>query len=404
MNNRLNIFWTFLLVILFSCGENKTIEISFYQDSSVLKYGVSKLEEHALEAGFLVQKSKPDEAAKGIIILSKNDSLDSKLGEFLSENLINIKDDGYKIIKNEDKIYIIGKSERGCLYGLLDVIEQIGAECDISKIEPKLVNPANAFRAVKINLPWSPYRPGPANDVHIETCKDLNFWEAFLDMCVKNRFNAVSLWNNHPFPYMVRAKNYPKATPFNNEELAEWQHFFKTIFKIKFNWSHGHSTPKLSLTHANDAGTIMKEFWDPKPENYFITWMVRNEDFFVLRWGDPEFIRDHINTNKNDYVQGYFIGSEGYIPAKDYSHIEPHPQKTWKYAFEKQWMFYHLWGRLLFDPNEKEVTLAKEIRDRYPKIDALAFLKAYSLASKVPLNIATFYKRNRVTILRFNPK
>lgn len=522
MNNRLNIFWTFLLVILFSCGENKTIEISFNQDSSVLKYGVSKLEEHAQESGFSVQKSEPDEAAKGIIILSKNDSLDSKLGEFLSENLINIKDDGYKIIKNEDKIYIIGKSERGCLYGLLDVIEQIGAECDISKIEPKLVNTANAFRAVKINLPWSPYRPGPANDVHIETCKDLKFWEAFLDMCVKNRFNAVSLWNNHPFPYMIRAKNYPKATPFNDEELAEWQHFFKTIFKmakergietylvnwnivvspefaenygakeyfdqselvkkytresvtqlineyenltgfgttradwmgnwgeetmtpkareewiketiiegiknadrdikfihravlsadpklmretiddadlpektiveIKFNWSHGHSTPKLSLTHANDAGTIMKEFWDPKPENYFITWMVRNEDFFVLRWGDPEFIRDHINTNKNDYVQGYFIGSEGYIPAKDYSHIEPHPQKTWKYAFEKQWMFYHLWGRLLFDPNEKEVTLAKEIRDRYPKIDALAFLKAYSLASKVPLNIATFYK------------
>lgn len=522
MSNKLFFLWVFILGILFSCAEHKTIDISFNQGSSVLNYGVSKLEEHTQESGFKVQKSKLYQAAKGIIILSKNDPLDSKLSKFLSENLTNIKDDGYKIIRIEEQIYIIGNSERGCLYGLFDLIEQIGTECDIAKVENKQINPANAFRAVKINLPWSPYRPGPANDVHIETCKDLKFWEAFLDMCVKNRFNAVSLWNNHPFPYMIRAKNYPQATPFNDEELAEWQRFFKAIFKmakergletylinwnivvspefaeyygakeyfdrselvkkytresvtqlineyedltgfgttladwmgnwgdetmtseereewlketivdgiknadrdvkfihravlsgnpklmrevidyadlsektiveIKFNWSHGHSTPKLSLTHANDAGTIMKEFWDPKPENYFITWMVRNEDFFVLRWGDPEFIRDHINTNQNDYVQGYFIGSEGYIPAKDYSHIEPHPQKTWKYAFEKQWMFYYLWGRLLFDPNEKEVALAKEIEKRYPDIDALAFLKTYSLASKVPLNIATFYK------------
>ncbi len=528
MNKILKMQYLFKLLILFSlfsflsCGENKTIHISYNHTSIVLKYGVSKLEEHARATGFSVQQSELDEAANGIIIISKNDSLNSKLGKLRSDNIKNIMDDGYKIIRNNGQIYIIGNSERGCLYGLFDLVEQIGSECDISKVEAKQINPANAFRAVKINLPWSPYRPGPANDVHIETCKDLKFWEAFLDMCAKNRFNAVSLWNNHPFPYMIRAKNYPKATPFNDEELAEWQHFFKTIFKmakergletylvnwnivvspefaenygakeyfdrselvkkytresvtqlineyedltgfgttladwmgnwgdekmtpeareewvketiiegiknadrkvkfihravlsgdpkliregidyadlpektiveIKFNWSHGHSTPNLSLTHANDDGNIMSGFWDPKPVKFFIAWMVRNEDFFLLRWGDAEFIRDHINTNKNDYVEGYFIGSEGYIPAKDYSHIEPHPQKTWKYAFEKQWMFYHQWGRLLFNSNEKEITLASEIEKRYPDINALAFLKAYSLASKVPLNIATFYK------------
>lgn len=522
MQNILKLLSAFILLIFFSCENNKTIHISFNQGSSVLKYGVSKLEEYAQESGFVVQQNELDKANEGIIIITKNDSLNPKLEGFRSENISNIKDDGYKIIRNEGQIYIIGNSESGCLYGLFDLIEQIGTDCDLSKVETKHINPTIAFRAVKINLPWSPYRPGPTNDVHIETSKDLKFWEAFLDMLVKNKFNAVSMWNNHPFPYMIRAKNYPKATPFNDEELAEWQTFYKTIFKmakergletylinwnivvspefaenygakeyfdqselvkkytresvtqlineyedltgfgttladwmgnwgdekmtpeareewvketiiegiknadrkvkfihravlsgdpkliregidyadlpektiveIKFNWSHGHSTPNLSLTHANDDGNIMSGFWDPKPENFFIAWMVRNEDFFVLRWGDPEFIRDHINTNKNDYVQGYFIGSEGYIPAKDYSHIEPHPQKTWKYAFEKQWMFYHLWGRLLFDPNEKESTLANEIEKRYPAIDALEFLKAYSLASKVPLNIATFYK------------
>lgn len=522
MNNILTLTFILSAALLLSCGNDKTIHVSFNPGSSVLNYGLSKLEEHAQQSGFVVRQQELDKANEGIIILTKVDSLNPKLEGFRSENSSNIKNDGYKIIRNDDQVYIIGNSDRGCLYGLFDLMEQMGPDCDISKVEDKQINPANAFRAVKINLPWSPYRPGPTNDVHLETCKDLKFWEAFLDMLVKNRFNAVSLWNNHPFPYMIRAKNYPKATPFNDEELAEWQTFYKTLFKmakdrgletylvnwnivvspefaenygakeyfdrsdlvkkytresvtqlineyedltgfgttladwmgnwgdekmtpeereewvketiiegiknaerkikfihravlsgnpkliregidyadlpektiveIKFNWSHGHSTPRLSLTHANDDGTILDGFWNPKPENFYIAWMVRNEDFFVLRWGDPEFIRDHIFTNKNDYVQGYFIGSEGYIPAKDYSHIEPHPQKTWKYAFEKQWMFYHLWGRLLFNPGEEDSALAKEIKKRYPNIDALEFLKAYSLASKVPLNIATFYK------------
>jgi hypothetical protein len=135
----------------------------------------------------------------------------------------------------------------------------------------------------------------------------------------------------------------------------------------------------------------MKDFWDPKPENYFIAWMIRNEDFFVLNWGNPEFIRNHIKINNHDYVDGYFIGSEGYMPAKDYSHID-HADKTWNYAFEKQWMFYYLWGRLMYDPNESDEALARIFYRKYANIDADRMLKTYALASKVPLYIASFFK------------
>ncbi len=164
------------------------------------------------------------------------------------------------------------------------------------------------------------------------------------------------------------------------------------IVEVKFNWSHGHSTPLLSLTHSDDQGSIMKAFWEPAPENYFIAWMIRNEDFFVLRWGDHEFIREHIQTNHHSYVDGYFVGSEGYIPAADYSHSEDHPHKGWRYAFEKQWMFYHLWGRLTYNPDESDANLARAFENRYGQIDALKMLKAYSLASKVPQYLASFYK------------
>ena len=86
--------------------------------------------------------------------------------------------------------------------------------------------------------------------------------------------------------------------------------------EMKFNWSHGHSTPKLVKVHGGKLGDT---YFKPAPSNYKIVWQVRNEDFFALRWGVPDFIRQHIALNgSQDYVGGYFVGSETYIPALDY--------------------------------------------------------------------------------------
>lgn len=522
---RENIFKSFLLlatIILSSCSKpSNDINILYNSDSAILSYGVNRLAKHIESSGQVVNKNEEINISKNsIFILTSSDTIHKEHSKLLATRITSIKPEGYKIIKEKNTIYIISRTDKGCLYGIMDVIEQLDTSSNVSKIEERQINPALSFRAIKFNLPWSPYRPGKATTLHTETCKDLKFWEAYLDMMVKNRFNALSLWNTHPFAYMIKAKNYPKATHLNDKELSEWKSFYKSLFKmakdrgietylvnwnivvspefakeydvkeygdrselvkkytkesvtqlvneyknltglgvtladwmgnwgddkmtslerenwiqdtfvdgineanrkvkfihravlagdpnemkkvidyanfpdktiveIKFNWSHGHSTPKLSLTHANDNGTILQDFWNPKPDNYFIAWMIRNEDFFVLRWGDPDFIRAHIKANNHEYVDGYFIGSEGYIPAKDYSHIN-NDSKTWNYAFEKQWLYYHLWGRLTYNPLETNETLAKAFDKRY-KIAGIHMLDAYSHASKVPLYLASFYK------------
>jgi len=497
---------------LVSCSKPDAVKIIFDRDSQVLAYAASRLADHLSSGGISVGEGLYGKSAYHQIVILCD--------EELSES--GIAEEGFRISRKGETITVSGITTRGCLYGVMDLLEQVGPTCNLDRIIEREVNPALSFRALKFNLPWSPYRPGPATDLHLETCRDPAFWEAFLDMMVENRFNALTLWNTHPFPYMIRAQHYPKATPFSNDELDEWRSFWKTLFRmarlrgietyivnwnivvspefaleygaeihndlseevikytresvtqvineyedltglgvtladwmgnwgdrkmtpadredwiqktfvegmkaadrkikfihravlagdpgemrrvidhadlpdrtvveVKFNWSHGHSTPNLSITHSNDQGTIMREFWDPEPDNYFIAWMIRNEDFFVLRWGDPEFIRQHIRTNHFEYVDGYFVGSEGYIPAVDYSHQEGHPQKTWEYAFEKQWLFYYLWGRLTYNPDENEKTLARAFENRYGDMDGVKLLQAYSLASKVPQYIASFYK------------
>ena len=56
--------------------------------------------------------------------------------------------------------------------------------------------------------------------------------------------------------------------------------------EMKFNWSHGHSTPKLVKVHGGKLGDT---YFKPTPSNYKIVWQVRNEDFFALALGRAGF-------------------------------------------------------------------------------------------------------------------
>lgn len=157
--------------------------------------------------------------------------------------------------------------------------------------------------------------------------------------------------------------------------------------EMKFNWSHAHSTPKLVKVHGGKLGDT---YFSPPPTNYKVVWMARNEDFFALRWGVPDFVRAHLARNATaGYVGGYFLGSECYIPALDYFTATDQPV-DWKWAFERQWLFYKLWGRLLYDPATPDAVFQAEFKRRYgAKGDHL--LEAYALASSTQLRLNSLY-------------
>ena len=157
--------------------------------------------------------------------------------------------------------------------------------------------------------------------------------------------------------------------------------------EMKFNWSHAHSTPKLVKVHGGKLGDT---YFSPPPANYKVVWMARNEDFFALRWGVPDFIREHIARNGSaEYVGGYFVGSECYIPALDYFTALDAPV-DWKWAFERQWLFYKLWGRLLYDPATPDAVFQAEFTRRYGA-KGHRLLEAYALASATQMRLNSLY-------------
>ena len=499
-------------------GSAREVYILHNEDSPRAAYAARELSEALTASGHRIL---PEQGQSALVIS-------------LAVNSIRLDSEAFSIIPDANLITVYGGDERGMIYGALAVAEMLRNGRPIEELEPTEERPNLEFRGIKFNLPWETYRPSSALDQHYDTARDLKFWEAFLDMMVENRFNAISLWNLHPYTFMIKPRNFSEASPWSEEELAEWQELYRGIFSLakergldtyivhwsifvseafaeaygvagrnfyphyyvegdtseivrryfresveqvleeypnldgvgishgegmagmtplerqqwmddvliagmlkadrpvklihrvpfssgtssdpgvsknvevvtreamerledrfegpiwvemKFNWSHAHSTPELVKVHGGKLGDT---YFDPLPTNYKITWQARNEDFFALRWGVPSFIREHIALNgKAEYVGGYFVGSETYIPALDYFTAIDAPV-DWQYAFQRQWLFYKLWGRLLYDPDTPNAVFEAEFTRRYGP-EAKNLLNAYSLASSTQLRLASLY-------------
>lgn len=506
-----------LALVLSSCADKSSFTISFMDTSPQQTYAAKKVITSLQENGYWRNDVEPDYR----IIFQ----IDTVLGA-----------EAYRLNNERSMITITGGDNRGLIYGGLSLVEQIRNGRSLDEVESMEEEPHYLLRAIKFDLPWDTYRHSYALDQHMETCKDPAYWEAFLDMMAENRFNALTLWNLHPYPFMIKPTNYPEATPFSDEELKTWQDLHHAIFDmaeeraidtylipfnifvspefarahnvamnnldhahyvtgdtssiikkytresvtqvlkeypnltgfgltlgeamggmtprereewmmetiiagmaeagrktklvhripfsstteslgitsidtekmtreyiekqadmdfiegpifadLKYNWSHAHSTPTLVKVHG---GKLYDTYFSPVPESYRITWTARNEDFFCLRWGVPAFVRAHIAENSQPYAGGYFIGSETYIPALDYFTAVERPANSWKYAFERQWLFYKIWGRLLYNPVTPDAVFHNEFIRRYgDKADKM--LEAYSLASSTPLRFASSY-------------
>ena len=489
------------------------LTIGYNLASEPVHFGITKIEEALQSSSPLVQRIRTEEGGDAEILIVVDGALSG------------LQREGFQITHQGGKLFVRAKDPSGAMYGAMDVAEQIRMGKTWQTVSAKKVNPHFTVRAIKFNLPWSSYRTGPAVEQHMAVCRDLGFWRAFLDQMAHNRFNILSLWNVHPFSYMVKPVNFPHANNFSGKEMNEWKDFWKALFRmckargiepfivnwniavspefarhygvmerndtsaivkrytrevvtqvineypdlggigitladwmsnfrqpdsplpamtpkqredwiaetvvagmkaadrpvkflhrsvlsadpremrrvideagfpdttlveIKFNWSHGHSTPSLLLTHDFHSGKVENRYWDPLPDNYRIQWMVRNEDFFILRWGQPDFIRSHISKNSKPFVNGYFVGSEGYIPAREFAHRED-DHRTWDFAFEKQWLFYQLWGRLLFDPSTPDRVFEFTFENRYAIKDGASMLKAFRSAGNMPLRLASFH-------------
>jgi hypothetical protein len=110
-------------------------------------------------------------------------------------------------------LWVIGADVPGQMYGALELAEQIRA-FGVDGVKPVQLSPYMPLRGTKFNIPLDVRTPSYTDmsdsaQAAIATVWDFEFWRTYLDQLARHRYNFVSLWNEHPFPSLVRVPEFP---------------------------------------------------------------------------------------------------------------------------------------------------------------------------------------------------
>lgn len=142
----------------------------------------------------------------------------------------------------------------------------------------------------------------------------------------------------------------------------------------KYSQAHMHGAPKPDYLRSD---------YLPSLEQLGIkTWFtVRNDDFYFLPWGNTDFIRQYINgfPNKDKYVSGVYIGSDGWVFHREVFNKSPYWKN--KLAIQKTWYMQKLWGRLMYNPTTSDELFKNHLKVTYPQISQNQLFEAWQKSS-----------------------
>jgi len=454
-----------------------------------------------------------------------------------------LKSQGFSIKRLGDKIHVSGGDSVGCMYGGLELAEQWLLKGSLDKVTDVSKSPAIQQRGIKFNIPLDVRTPsyddtGDAAQKNIGEMWNFDFWKEFFDQMARDRYNVLTLWNDHPFPSLVKIPEFPNVALDNvcvgvtkpdwttpnwnlmktelevlkkmtiDEKIVFWNKVLQyakdrgvAVYWITWNVKvHGavgkyginyeQNNPQtiaymracireLLLTYpllkgvGTTAGEQMhtredeydreKWLWNTygegvldakkkqpgrevnfihrvwysgldKMERDFLSkypdpldisfkyaqarlyastkpiwgegllekmesfpdlkswWNLRNDDIFVFRWGDPEYVRDFIGNFPKGRTAGYYVGSDGYVWGREF--LSKSPKSPRQLEIHKHWFSFMLWGRLGYDPNLSESFFAELLGKRFPKVDGEKLLDAWASSSKIIPLINRYHYRS----------
>jgi hypothetical protein len=114
----------------------------------------------------------------------------------------------------------------------------------------------------------------------------------------------------------------------------------------------------------------------------FIT--IRNDDYFYLNWGDPQFVREFMAgiPRRETTVEGMYIGIDGYNPTR--ARLFKNSALNGQLEINRRWYMEMLWGRLSYNKDTSDDALKGLLKLRYnlSNTENNSLFQAWSLASR----------------------
>jgi len=201
---------------------------------------------------------------------------------------------------------------------------------------------------------WDTYGKGVLDAKKVQPARTVPFihrvWNSNMDLIMK-------YWEQYPDPFDVSFK-YAKARLYSSP-------------KIPFAKNHLASMKKYGL----------KSWWN-----------LRNDDIFVYRWGDPEYVREFLRYFPREETAAYHMGSDGYVWGREF--VAKDEDLAGELELKKHWYNFMLWGRLGYNNELPPAFFVNKIAAHYPGLDAQLLHDTWQTASKVVPQVNRFYWKN----------
>ena len=138
------------------------------------------------------------------------------------------------------------------------------------------------------------------------------------------------------------------------DRIMEAYENFSGNFEISFKYSQAHM---YSSTKPNFIG----EFLEEKAPDVKVWLTVRNDDYYMYRWGSPDYAREYLANMPVSCLAGYYMGADGYTWGRDYMtrNDDTHPL-----FIDKMWYMFKIWGQLSYNAELDNQYFKDEIKVR----------------------------------------
>ena len=160
----------------------------------------------------------------------------------------------------------------------------------------------------------------------------------------------------------------------NQKRIVEQFQDFPRNFEIEFKYSQAHM-------YSNTKPVFINSFLAEKDPGIKIWVTARNDDFYMYRWGNPEFAREYLRQLPVDTMEGFLVGADGYTWGRDYiSRDRSHPL-----VMDKMWYSFFIWGQLAYNIKLPRETFVNAIKQRLrPKQEQLLYETWQAVSDIIP--------------------
>ena len=173
-------------------------------------------------------------------------------------------------------------------------------------------------------------------------------------------------------------------------------------FDGPFNTGHKYARARLYSTTTSPYLDI--EYRQLLEEHKVPCWLnLRNDDIFVYRWGDADYVREFLQNVPRDLMRweaGFYMGPDGFVWGREF--VSTDLALAGELEIDKHWYRFMLWGRLGYDLTLTRDFFEQRLEQRFAEAKPTLLYDTWAAASQIIPQVNHFFFR--VNDFQFSPE